>query len=679
MHRTPLLLACLSGCVHPPAINAPTRPVPVYEGPDHATIDIVRPGANAPRIYVYVTLPDGEPGLFQVDTGASISVLSRDTADRLGLVVQDSGGFVEGLSGRAPMTTAVLPTLSLGDITVRDVEVAVGVPGVSDRAGAMVLDGILGNNLWSRFVLDIDYPRDELTLHRPGTVRMPRRSTPLFFDGGHVLAPIDVISDSEPPIDNSVFVQVDTGAGELWLIRDTGRAFAAAATEGIEPVYGIGASEILPPTQYLQRTRRIPLDSVRIGGRKVEVDFDAAWLGFERGTWAGPASIKGLAGHELMADYRAMFDYQGGRFALRRSRGRASHVDGHGVALRMDVERFGEDAPERSVYRAELHTALGDWDAAEALLTRFLANQRDMSSTEAEARVLLARIRRANGDLTGASQALAPLTPAELIEHDQIVSTVNGLLLDGHVDAGLALALDAAEVRPDDGSAQVALSDALVAAGAIHEAESALIRAAELTHNPDAYLTRRARIRLADNDRIGAMALMRRMIELYPTDGLFLWFYTLLLDGADDPLANTLRRDLEDAMARLHPQQRPFDFLVGAHRALGNDAYVAEFMSRGIARDCAPVDLDHARDNCIAWYHALAHVDLDDALTRVERSLDETGPRSDYLDTLAMVHLARGELSLARDAAIEAARLAPDDIYMLWQAERLATLAQSPE
>ena len=257
MHRTPLLLACLSGCVHPPAINAPTRPVPVYEGPDHATIDIVRPGANAPRIYVYVTLPDGEPGLFQVDTGASISVLSRDTADRLGLVVQDSGGFVEGLSGRAPMTTAVLPTLSLGDITVRDVEVAVGVPGVSDRAGAMVLDGILGNNLWSRFVLDIDYPRDELTLHRPGTVRMPRRSTPLFFDGGHVLAPIDVISDSEPPIDNSVFVQVDTGAGELWLIRDTGRAYGFDGKGARERLFRLQVLELASLNDRDQKAERI--------------------------------------------------------------------------------------------------------------------------------------------------------------------------------------------------------------------------------------------------------------------------------------------------------------------------------------------------------------------------------------------------------------------------------------
>ena len=63
----------------------------------------------------------------------------------------------------------------------------------------------------------------------------------------------------------------------------------------------------------------------------------------------------------------------------------------------------------------------------------------------------------------------------------------------------------------------------------------------------------------------------------------------------------------------------------------------------------------------------LHHVGVDGALA-------ETGPRPDYLDTKAVVHLARGELDLAFDAAIHAARLSPDDVYMLWQAERIKAM-----
>jgi tetratricopeptide (TPR) repeat protein len=211
--------------------------------------------------------------------------------------------------------------------------------------------------------------------------------------------------------------------------------------------------------------------------------------------------------------------------------------------------------------------------------------------------------------------------------------------------------------------------------GQHEEAEAALLTAATLASNPDAHLIRRARIRLAAGDRIGAMAHLRRMIELYPTDGIFVWFYTLLLDGPDDVLAPTLRQDIEHAMSRLHPQQQPFDFLVATHTALGNHEDAAGLMDRGIARDCAPQTEMPAKDNCMAWYWSLAHVSPDTALKRVDDALEASGPRSDYLDTKAMVHLARGEYAQAADAAVKAARLAPDDIYMLWQAERIAALS----
>jgi hypothetical protein len=40
-----------------------------------------------------------------------------------------------------------------------------------------------------------------------------------------------------------------------------------------------------------------------------------------------------------------------------------------------------------------------------------------------------------------------------------------------------------------------------------------------------------------------------------------------------------------------------------------------------------------------------------------------------------MVHLARGEAGPAVASAASAARLSPDDVYMVWQAQRIAELA----
>ena len=45
--------------------------------------------------------------------------------------------------------------------------------------------------------------------------------------------------------------------------------------------------------------------------------------------------------------------------------------------------------------------------------------------------------------------------------------------------------------------------------------------------------------------------------------------------------------------------------------------------------------------------------------------------RADFQDTLAVVHLVRGEPELAREPALLAARLRPDVVYHLWQADRI--------
>src|SRR5690606_12491825 len=137
------------------------------------------------------------------------------------------------------------------------------------EVGAIPLDGILGNNVWSQFVMELDYRADRLVLHRPGTLRVPKRSEPLFFDGSHIYAPITVTTRADPPHTDRVVVQVDTGASGLLIAGQHERRFEQDYTEGLEPIYGIGAAELMPPSKFFQVTRRIPVASLEIGGRKV--------------------------------------------------------------------------------------------------------------------------------------------------------------------------------------------------------------------------------------------------------------------------------------------------------------------------------------------------------------------------------------------------------------------------
>lgn len=637
-----------------------------------AEIDLLRAGPGAERLYVQATLPDGSTGVFLVDTGADISVLTDEHALRLSL---DAGRETPlwGLGGTQQARVTTLPSLALGDVVVRDVLVAVGVKGVSD-AGFVPVAGILGNNVWSRFTLEIDYPADLLVLHPPGAGPERGRGAPMFFDGAHVSTLVEVTTKGERRTTRGIVAEVDTGASELTLCAGVGLPLAGDHTEGLEMLLGIGASETLPPYRFLQMTRRVPVDAVSIGGVEVDVEIPARWVGYDRaGSMACDDALiggmKALIGHEYLARHRVVFDYALGRLALLPSRRPPRQLDGHAVLHAQEVAAHGE-APERGLYRGKLLLGLGRNDDALRAFRAFVAAPDVAPDERAEARVWAARVLRDQGRHEEAWKALDGITPGELVDQDLVVGTVNGLVFEGRIDEALALAGAALAERPDAGWAHVAHADVLHHLGDHERAQAELLEAARLDEYPDAHLLRRARVALAAGDRYGSMAHVRRQIELYPHDGKTLWFYALLAQDAAE--RETFRADLEAAMARLHPFQRPFDFLVAAHRVLGDDA--TSWLAEGTKAHCDPLPEGTDEDNCLAWYWALAGLEPEQALTRIDRALAATGPRSDYLDTKAMVHLSRGEVALARTAAHEAARLAPDDVYMLWQAERIAQL-----
>lgn len=681
------MLVLLSGCaVHRPIHPLVPHPLPV-DGPRSTEIDLLRAGPGGPRIYVQATLPDASLGLFLVDTGASITVLSEETAERLDLERQPDGLSVSGLGGAATVDHAVLPWLGLGEMHVPLVDVAVGVQGVPEYAGLMPLDGLIGNNVWSRFVLELDYPADLMVLHRPGTLPIRRSASPMHVarDTLHAHAVVEVATGGDGSDVEPLMVQLDTGASDLLIFGDRGGAFEDAFTEGVEYIRGVGGSPWLPLTAFLRTTRRIPLDWVELGGTRVDTEFSARWAWFDR-----PARLQPLAGHALFDGHRVIFDFPGRTFDLRPSHRKPRQLDGHDVLLAQDIARHG-DAPSRYLFRARLllwlagqHSTRAAWEdnlrQATALLEAHLREHGD-----AEARVILSEVRRQLGDEAGALAAISPMSAAEQVEEGQIVDTINTLCLTGDLDTATRLAEDALAAWPavpdldEDATryaatALVAYSDLTAWRGDISTAREALDHASRLVQNPDGMLMRRVRLALIDGDRLGAMALTRKLLHLDPTRGLTLWVYALLLE---DPIeVEAFRVELEYAVARLHPEDRPLDFLVAAHSSTGDHEQARRFLDEGIRRDCDQQPTEATRDNCVAWYLALANERLDEALTRVERALAAEGDRSDFLDTRAVILALRRDWEAATEAARSAARLNPSDPYALWQLERIERLAR---
>jgi aspartyl protease family protein len=74
---------------------------------------------------------DGRPIAFMVDTGATMVALSYEDAERAGIYL-NPGDFTHSVStanGRARVAPVMLQSVSIGDITVRDVRAVVSEPG----------------------------------------------------------------------------------------------------------------------------------------------------------------------------------------------------------------------------------------------------------------------------------------------------------------------------------------------------------------------------------------------------------------------------------------------------------------------------------------------------------------------------------------------------------------------
>lgn len=667
------LLLMLGAC---PRAGAPVAALPDgWSAPPRVELDLLRPGLDGPRIYVQATLPDGEPGLFMVDTGADITLIREDVAERLGLQVLDTGRFLSGMAGVAPLRQAVLPSLSFGEadagLVATNLVVAVEPYGLAHYAGGMELSGVLGTDVLARFVVEIDYPADLMVLHQPAHAPdLPKTAAPATVQQGALYAPVRVTTAAASPHQAELMVLVDTGASELLVRGREGEAlFSRDWTEGVEPVRGFGGSDRLPSWQYLQTTRRVHVDRVEVGGAEVDVDFHALWIGFDGARAPGPAGMTGLLGHEVLDQHRVWFDFPGQQFALSRSKRSPRLLDGHEVLLEQDRARYGED-PSRDFHRGRLLAGLERPDEAITHIARYLQAHPD----DAEARAWLVDLYRSRGALTEAWAVLKPIPPGDLVDEEQIIATVNGLLLEGDAAGALALAEAAHAARPEEWAPLAARADVHVAAGRLDEADADLRAAATLRNDPDALLDRRARVALLRGDHHGALALHRRLVRIFPGHGPLLWQYALL--AASPAEQATFRADLDHTVSRLHPHLAPLDFLVASYATLGDTERAASFLEVGLARDCDDdrVNQPHGealRDNCVAWYRALAGVEPDDNLARVERALAETGPRSDFLDTKAVVHMQRGERQQALEAAIWAARLSPGDPYMLWQVDRI--------
>ena len=151
----------------------------------HATAETLPFNFDNNHIMVQARVNGSVPIWFLVDTGANYTVINTSRLDELHLSTYGGMKTIGGGSAAASGAYVEHATYRLGEVELRDQHAAVLELKGLEKLYGMPMGGILGFDFLSRFVVDIDYVAQTLTL-RPrsfDTTKLPGTHVPLVMQG----------------------------------------------------------------------------------------------------------------------------------------------------------------------------------------------------------------------------------------------------------------------------------------------------------------------------------------------------------------------------------------------------------------------------------------------------------------------------------------------------------------
>jgi predicted aspartyl protease/thioredoxin-like negative regulator of GroEL len=271
-----------------------------FESPDYRPIVKLR--VNGSKQYLR----------FVLDTGSGMSVLSEETAKKIGLKPVARGGMARavGGGGRFEIVYGYLNSIDIGDVRVTNVPVY--IRHFYDEQNAV--DGYLGVAAISRLVTSVDYGTNRLTLSRPRitdaatqATRSPNPDTELLRPGINI--PVRTTASGFL----SGEVNIDGISKPLNFIIDTGATVTvlsekAAASEDAHRFIKQGKMKVYGAAGVADDVRIAALPRVAIGGYSREA-VDAAVLDLEPVNETAGFQQSGILGGNFLRHYRVIFDF----------------------------------------------------------------------------------------------------------------------------------------------------------------------------------------------------------------------------------------------------------------------------------------------------------------------------------------------------------------------------------
>ncbi len=255
---------------------------------------------NRPIIQIKVNNVD-EPLNFVLDTGSGVSVISKETAQKLKIKPITSGGLARAIGGdgKFEIVYGFLKNISIGEINIKNVPVYIREFHTKDDQ----IDGYIGLSLISKFLTTVDYGNSTFSLKRKTPLEnqdsagellsLPLRLTSSGFLSGEVQlqgidAPLNFIVDTGASV--SVISDVIANSKEIspFVADSKMRVIGAAGITNDVPTF------LLPRVTFGTHSR----ESITAVALNLDIINEAS--GFEQA---------GILGGNFLKNYRLTFDF----------------------------------------------------------------------------------------------------------------------------------------------------------------------------------------------------------------------------------------------------------------------------------------------------------------------------------------------------------------------------------
>jgi hypothetical protein len=279
---------------HTATRGAAIVPVDVYEG----------------HVYVRVCV-NGRDLDMVLDTGAPSTSIDLNTAKKAGLTLGAAGrvgGIGSGTSEAAKVVDASL-VLS-GTPFSQAIDIGLDLYPMS-KAMWHVLDGLLGYDFISRYVIAIDYEKEEMHIHDRRTFRYAGTGivVPIKVIDTRVLADADLVLADSTTVRGRFIVDVGSNSGlslakpfiDKHKLRDRTGPLVHPPSHG-----GVGGFTVVELGK---------ISALRIGAAEMK-NMEVVLHGETAGMLGRSDAADGLIGGEILRRYIVYFDYEGRRMIL---------------------------------------------------------------------------------------------------------------------------------------------------------------------------------------------------------------------------------------------------------------------------------------------------------------------------------------------------------------------------